>query len=132
MKNPKSKEMFYGEVFEGYKGQEAVKKLLKEKRGYVPSAFYNQKIGEIDLVWGDRYSGIAHIIRERKRDGISIEYFLKDLTDLIENGETNLGKSGRWIIIKGDKKAIVSQDYNGGQYRYLITAMQIRKNKSDI
>ena len=129
MKNPKSKEIFYGERFEGYKRQEAVNKLLKEKRGYVPSAFCNEKIGDIDLVWGDRYSGISHIIRERKRDGIDIEEFLEDLTDLIENGETHSGKSGRWVIIKGDKKAIVSRDYNGEEYRYLITTMQIRKKE---
>ena len=44
-----------GEEFKGYKGQEAVNKLLQEKRGHVKGAFHREDMGDIDLLWGKRY-----------------------------------------------------------------------------
>ena len=35
----KSQDEFFGEEFKGYKGANAVEKLLKEKRGHVKNAF---------------------------------------------------------------------------------------------
>ncbi|MCR2116238.1 hypothetical protein CUPS3781_09595, partial [Campylobacter upsaliensis] len=42
----------FGENFEGFKGKEAVLKLLEEKRGQIKGAFYKEGLGDIDLVWG--------------------------------------------------------------------------------
>jgi hypothetical protein len=35
---------FLGEKFEGFKGQEAINKLLQEKRGYIPAAFHKDDL----------------------------------------------------------------------------------------
>ena len=56
-----------GEEFKGYKGQDAVDKLLKEKRGHVKNAFTRPEIGGIDLVWGDENGGLLHTIMRRDK-----------------------------------------------------------------
>jgi hypothetical protein len=115
---------YFGEAFEGFKGQGAVEKLLEEKRGYVPAAFCNLVIGDIDLIWGNNKGGLSHIIKQRTKEGIDIEKFLAGITDLIENGDTKMGDRGRWIIIKDGKKGIVSQDYFGEEAHYVVSAME--------
>jgi hypothetical protein len=50
---------FWGEKFEGFKGQEAINKLLQEKRGHIPAAFHRDDIGDIALIWGDEKAGLA-------------------------------------------------------------------------
>ncbi len=59
-----------GEEFKGVKGQAAVDKLLKEKRGHVKGAFYREDIGDIDLFWGNEYVGLRHIIEERQKEKV--------------------------------------------------------------
>lgn len=53
----------YGEAFPKYSGKpkEAIEHLLKVRRGYVPAAFRRNDIGDIDLVWGNRWYGLRHI-----------------------------------------------------------------------
>jgi hypothetical protein len=123
----KTKAQYYGEAFDGYKGQDAIEKLLEEKRGCVPAAFDNPTIGEIDLIWGNNKGGLSHIIKERQKEGIDINLFLAGMTDLVEKGETKKGKSGRWIIEKDGKRAIVEVDYDGEKANYVISAMEIKR-----
>jgi hypothetical protein len=56
---------FLGEEFEGFKGQEAINKLLQEKRRQIPAAFHRDDIEDIALVWGNDDVGLAHIIKRR-------------------------------------------------------------------
>lgn len=51
-----------GEEFKGYKGQAAVDKLMREKKGHVKGAFHRDDIGDIDLLWGNDYLGLQHIL----------------------------------------------------------------------
>ncbi|EGL3837826.1 hypothetical protein IQ299_001476, partial [Campylobacter upsaliensis] len=54
----------FGVNFEGFKGKEAIEKLLEEQRGQVKGAFYKEGLGEIDLVWGDKNYGLEHILNK--------------------------------------------------------------------
>jgi hypothetical protein len=64
-----------GEKFEGFKGQDAINKLMKEKRGHIPDAFYRDDLGDIALIWGDETTGLAHIIKRRTEERINISTF---------------------------------------------------------
>lgn len=77
---------FLGEEFKGYKGQKAIDKLLKEKRGHIKGAFHRDDIGDIDLLWGNDDLGLQHIVKRRKEQGIDSENFLQDISSVIENG----------------------------------------------
>ncbi len=76
-----------GEEFKGVKGQAAVDKLLKEKRGHVKGAFHRKDIGDIDLLWGNDYVGLLHILKRREEQGINSVEFIKDITNAIEHGK---------------------------------------------
>ena len=91
-------ENLYGEEFRGYKGQQAVNKLLNEKRGHVKNAFFRHDIGMIDLVWGNNDFGLKHIISRREEQKININKFLSDLTECINNGKfRKLNKKGKCV-----------------------------------
>ncbi|MCR2101599.1 DUF3519 domain-containing protein, partial [Campylobacter upsaliensis] len=74
----------FGENFEGFKGKEAVLKLLEEKRGQVAGAFYKEGLGEIDLVWGDDSFGLKHILNKH---GGEFENLAEQLSEIIAKGE---------------------------------------------
>lgn len=120
----------------------AIQKLLKEKKGYVPKAFYKDGIGDVDLVWGTHnYEtgegyGLEHIIARRKKQNIDANKFVNELPDLIRNGlvkdETIIDKNGqpqlRKIIENPDKKMAIILDWNGKSRKWVVTAH--RQNKS--
>ncbi len=116
-----------GEEFKGYEGQDAVNKLLQEKRGHVKSAFHRQDIGDIDLLWGNDFMGLKHIIKQRDKQGIDISEFMKDIASVIEEGrfrkKTNRGD---FEFVKDGKLAVVAVEYHGNQMQYLLTAYKTR------
>lgn len=57
--------VLFGQPFRGYHGTEAINKLKNEGRGYIPSAFHRDDIGNIDLIYGNECIGLKHIIKER-------------------------------------------------------------------
>ena len=97
----KSKDNFFGEEFKGYKGEQAIEKLLKEKRGHIKNAFERPELGGIDLVWGDDNGGLLHTIQKRDRllaEGkghISGLDMVKKIPEIIENGKVDDDKKGR-------------------------------------
>ncbi|MGN0016206.1 MAG: hypothetical protein ACI37O_02570 [Candidatus Avelusimicrobium sp.] len=118
---------FLGEEFKGVKGQAAVEKLLKEKRGHVKAAFTREDIGDIDLVWGDEEQGIAHLIKSRlDKNPYPPEDILNKLTETIENGVLRRGKSGNFEIWHKGIMVIVRPDYFGEDIRFVITGFKQR------
>ena len=83
---PENIDSLMGEEFKGYKGKNAIVKLLVEKRRHIKSAFYRKVKGNIDLLWGDDIIGLHHIKKRRKNDGIDVAQFLSTLADTIKNG----------------------------------------------
>ncbi len=122
---------FLGEEFKDVKGKAAIDKIIQEKRGHVKGAFHREDIGYIDLVWGDDYAGLKHIIRQREKQGIDINDFLSDLTDTIENGDfIKKNDKGNYEFLYNGKMAIVAPEYHGNKLTFLLTAYKTRyKNK---
>ncbi|MCR2107527.1 PBECR2 nuclease fold domain-containing protein [Campylobacter upsaliensis] len=89
----------FGENFEGFKGKEAVLKLLEEKRGQVKGAFYKEGLGEIDLVWGEitdlekhKGYGLAHILDKHP------EFDVFKIPQIIEQGEIQKTYNGYNVV----------------------------------
>ena len=101
----------FGINFEGFKGKEAVLKLLEEKKGQVKGAFYKEGLGEIDLVWGEvkgsgkeaKGYGLSKIIEKHGEDfkefGEDLEGVSKGLNEIITKGEIHTQEYGRKTII---------------------------------
>ncbi|EAJ1957238.1 DUF3519 domain-containing protein, partial [Campylobacter upsaliensis] len=101
----------FGENFEGFKGKEAINKLLEEQRGQVKGAFYKEGLGEIDLVWGEvkgsgkeaKGYGLSKIIEKHGEDfkefGEGLEGVSKGLDEIITKGEIHTQEYGRKTII---------------------------------
>ncbi|EKC8783276.1 Eco57I restriction-modification methylase domain-containing protein [Campylobacter upsaliensis] len=125
----------FGVNFEGFKGKEAVDKLLSEKRGQVKRAFYKEGLGEIDLVWGDSKKGLSHILERRKEDFIkqgldenealerALE-FVKKIPQIIEQGEVKVGVNRAFVDTKDDR-ALIALDYKGKDKKWVITAYKM-------
>ncbi len=116
------------------KSVEAIRFLMKNKKGECVKAFYREDIGFIDLVWGrnDRVTnkgyGLKHIIEKHGREfeeaGVELPEFL---SKIIEKGIINQEKS------KGIKKFVEFEFFRGyvkltwdeKEKRLLLTAYHI-------
>lgn len=104
----------------GYKGINAINKLLETKNGYVPDAFTRSDIGSIALPWGDDFMGLKHIIQERQSQGIDTNEFLQHLPDIIENGNLD-SRNGRFYIRKDHYTAVISPTYFDDHFTFVLT-----------
>ena len=100
-----SLEELLGEEFKGVKGQEAIDKLVLEKKGHVKGAFHREDIGDIDLLWGSDSFGLRHIIKQREDQGINSQEFLKisrkrwkkvSTTEERTEGTLSFSITGKW------------------------------------
>ncbi|EOB1146626.1 hypothetical protein ACIQIM_001801, partial [Campylobacter upsaliensis] len=114
----------FGINFEGFKGKEAVDKLLSEKRGQVKGAFYKEGLGEIDLVWGDENFGLRHII---DKHGDEFEDIAAELDEIIAKGVLEKGEH-RYFIKHNDYKGMIALDYKGKESNAWI--LTLYKDKS--
>ena len=123
-------EMIYGKEYKGYKGQLAVEKLLKEKQGHIKNAFYREDIGGIDLIWGNDYMGLQHIIERRAEQGIDVQSFLNDITDVIQTGNFRKKNSrGNFEFISNGKIAVIAPEFKGHKITFLLTAFKTHSKK---
>ncbi|EAI6142367.1 hypothetical protein BSP38_00125 [Campylobacter upsaliensis] len=119
---PSSLKEDFGENFAGYKGKEAIEKLLAEKRGQVKGAFYKEGLGEIDLVWGEitdlekhKGYGLAHILDKRKSEfveqGASQSEAAQKAAEFAKNEISNIMQNGKIINKANEATRIETQDY---------------------
>ncbi len=122
-----------GDEFKGYTGQDAVNKLLKERRGHVKGAFHRDDIGDIDLLCGDNSLGIQHIIMQRDAQGIDGENYVKEISDTIEKGVfVKVNDKGNYEYWYNGKMAVIAPEYHGNKITYLLTAYKTRKKAPSI
>ena len=118
----------FGDAYTEYTGkpEEAIDKLLAEKSGYVPAAISKEGVGDIDFVWGKTGNsgyGLAHIIERRSAQGVDGEAFVRNIPNLIQNGEVLRGSSTDRVLISDTKEtAVVRLDYDGEKATWLVTA----------
>ena len=129
-KNGKSKDEFFGEEFKGYKGETAIEKLIKEKRGHIKNAFERPEIGGIDLVWGDDTGGLGHTISRRDEQlkegtgttsGIDMA---RKIPEIIEKGKFSLGAGDRPNFTYNDYLVIVKPTFDGEKVNWIVSAME--------
>ncbi|ECP5134921.1 hypothetical protein FT758_00850 [Campylobacter upsaliensis] len=127
---PSSLKEDFGENFAGYKGKEAIEKLLEEKRGQVKGAFYKEGLGEIDLVWGDENFGLRHIIEQRTKQWGEEKAlkFISHLNENIEKGQIVEVQKGR-AAIKTDLTTII---LDKKENNFVLTAFRDRNNKKEL
>lgn len=128
----KAYDMFAGKNFTGYTGQNAVKKLLLERQGYVKNAFYRKELGGIDLVWGNQKSGLWHIILRRAKQGWKEREFLQDFEKVIQEGKIVIDKKfptrvNIWHKIY-KKLVVIDKMYGNKKQNWVVTAFE-RKNR---
>ncbi|EJB42852.1 hypothetical protein HPHPA4_0586 [Helicobacter pylori Hp A-4] len=91
-------------------------KLLETKKGFVAGAFYKEGLGDIDLVWGNKDYGLAHIIERRTANKINQgaseaeakEYaynIVKTIPEVLEKGTKGADHLGR-VFVDYDNKRI--------------------------
>ncbi|EJE0943371.1 hypothetical protein M4P98_001756, partial [Campylobacter upsaliensis] len=121
----------FGINFEGFKGKEAVDKLLSEKRGQVKGAFYKEGLGEIDLVWGDENFGLRHILEQRTKQWGEEKAlkFISHLNENIEKGQIVEVQKGR-AAIKTDLTTIILDKKENNNF--VLTAFRDRNNKKEL
>ena len=128
--NQPSLEEILGQEYKGYKGQAAIDKLLREKQGHIRAAFHRDDIGDIDLLWGNDYLGLQHIILHREEQGINATEFLKDLAEVIDKGIFKKKNSkGNFEFIHDRKMVIIAPEYNGNKITYVLTAYKTKAQK---
>ncbi|MDE6504864.1 MAG: hypothetical protein K2L42_03240 [Clostridia bacterium] len=129
----KNKDEFFGEEFKGFKGKDAIEKLLKEKRGHIKNAFERPEIGGIDLVWGDESGGLGHTIMRRddqlqagtgRTSGIDIA---RKIPEIIEKGKFSLGAGDRPNFTYNDYLVVVRPAFDGEKVNWVVTAMEPQK-----
>lgn len=114
-----------GEEFKGVKGQQAVDKLMQEKRGHVKGAFHREDIGDIDLIWGDDTCGLQHILSRREEQGINAREFVQDLAEVVEKGQyRRRNDRGNFEFLHGRKMAVISPELRGNKLTFLVTAFK--------
>ncbi|HEO8742540.1 TPA: hypothetical protein R1X42_001653, partial [Campylobacter upsaliensis] len=112
----------FGVNFEGFKGKEAVLKLLSERKGQVAGAFYKEGLGDIDLVWGEitdlekhKGYGLAHILDKRKSEfveqGASQSEAAQKAAEFAKNEISNIMQNGKIINKANEATRIETQDY---------------------
>ncbi len=118
----------FGKEFKGYKGQEAINKLLKEKQGHIKGAFHREDMGDIDLVWGNEFCGLKHIIKRREEEKTGhAEKVLSKLSETITNATfRKRNKYGNFeFVYKKDNIqyfVIIAPEYHNKKMTYVLTA----------
>lgn len=132
----KSEEEFFGVEFEGYKGREAIDKLLKERKGHIKDAFYRAEVGGVDLVWGDESGGLLHTIKRRDllyesgAGSVSGKDMVRMIPDIINDGEFGIGKNERPYFKRGSFMVVIKPTYDGKKLNWVLSAMEeIKKSR---
>lgn len=113
------------------KPKEAIKHLLKVKKGDCLNALYRKDIGFIDIVWGENDAknkgfGLKHIVEKHGKEieqlGFKIEDFLPIIVQFGDFKKSQQ-KSGR-IILEGSMfRVIIKQN---SDKNFLLTAFDLR------
>ncbi|EPP6631240.1 LPD23 domain-containing protein [Campylobacter upsaliensis] len=116
----------FGVNFEGFKGKEAIEKLLEEQRGQVRGAFYKEGLGEIDLVWGDKNYGLEHILNKH---GGEFKNLARELSEAVENGKIVKDDKGRLRLEYENKIVGIKDNWKGEKTAHWVVTAYVKKEK---
>ena len=106
----------FGKIYRQFKGKakEAFAFLTKMKGGDALGVFTRDGIGDIDLVWGDKNGGLAHIISKHvgeDKSFSSVEDAQSVISDIIENGKVVFENGDKVVISKDNKIVTLRKNY---------------------
>ncbi|MDY4451618.1 MAG: hypothetical protein SPE37_05830, partial [Campylobacter sp.] len=116
----------YAEFY--HAGGDAIKKLLAEKQGQVAGAFYDERFGDVGIVWGAE--GTA------KSDGWGIAKIAKYHPEALEKMEEMLKmpiiaqSENRIKLSDGKYFMSIRKDFNGEKQNWVLTAFEKEESKS--
>lgn len=120
-----------GEKFTGYKGREAIDKLLEEKHGYVENAFESPQLpAPISLAWGNDMYGLQHIIKRRLEQNISedkLNEFLHNIDTVLKNGESMEANRGNIEIFYGKQSVVVAPSFSDSGFHFIVTSFRSKR-----
>lgn len=96
-----------GPTYTGVSGQAAIDKLMFEKKGWVPNAFYRKDIGNIALMYGDHRMGLVHLIEHRQKEKQPVRKMLLAIPEIIQKGKKTINERGRIELEYKDKVVII-------------------------
>lgn len=106
----------FGKIYRQFKGKakEAFDYLMKVKEGDALGVYNRKGIGDIDLVWGDKNGGLAHIISKHIGKGKSfanIEDAQNSISDIINNGGVIFENGDKVVISKNGKIVTLRKNF---------------------
>ena len=106
----------FGKIYRQFKGKakEAFDYLIKVKEGDALGVYNRKGIGDIDLVWGDKNGGLAHIISKHIGKGKSfanIEDAQNSISDIINNGGVIFENGDKVVISKNGKIVTLRKNF---------------------
>ena len=116
----------YAEFY--HDGANAIKKLLTEREGQVAGAFYDERFGDVGIVWGVEGTaksdgwGIAKIAKYHPEALDKMEEMLK--MPIIAQSENRIKLSdGKYFMS-------IRKDFNGEKQNWILTAFEKEESKS--
>ncbi|MGL2819156.1 DUF3519 domain-containing protein, partial [Helicobacter pylori] len=129
----------WGNNYSEFKGDGlgAINKLLETKKGFVAGAFHKEGLGDIDLVWGNKDYGLAHILQKREKQytrlGLNAEQIkertdelLKEIPNILQKGLKEEDRPGYAVITLNNSKVILSKFKGDNELKnhYMITSFE--------
>jgi hypothetical protein len=107
--------------------KQAVEALKANQEGEMPEALWHEKIGYIDLVWGEYNQsvpnkgwGFKKILEKHPEVAENLDEIIKNLPILIENER-------RITLDNGIYRALIMKNFKNEPKIWLLTAFEIKK-----
>jgi len=105
-----------GNIYDQFKGKakEAFDFLVAHEDGDLLGVFYREGFGEIDLVWGNEYGGLKHILIKHvgeKKSFATIEDAVFEIKSIIDFGEIVFENVDKGVFQKGNKIVTVRKNF---------------------
>ena len=106
----------FGYVFDAFAGKarDAVKFLIKHKGGDLLGVFRRDGLGDIDLVWGNEWCGLLHIITKHLEvvaDKTEAEALADCLNAIITSGKIEFENGDKVVLTDGDYLVTIRKNY---------------------
>lgn len=105
----------FGNIYKSFKGKakEAFDFLAKNKGGDLIAVFHRDGVGDIDLIWGDKTGGLAHILDKHVGGGRSfadVNDIANSVSDIINQGTIHFENGDKAVLKKGNQLVTIRKN----------------------
>ena len=105
----------FGNVYDAFRGapREAFWFLIDHQEGDLRGVFSRNDVGDIDLVWGDDYCGVRHILLKHinSRDFPTVNQMIDTVTGIVLNGSITYDNPDKVVLKKEGYVAVIRKNY---------------------